>query len=107
MLTNLQLNEVHLKAQDVVFKQYGQLNEPEGGYGACGFAWVNVYGVRKNEDKLTLKYAGFKRSECDRCLKLWVSGFGQSVEMKETYANAYAKGLETLGLKAYSGSRLD
>ena len=37
----------------------------------------------------------------------WWQEFGQSVEQKEAYADAYADVLQKYGIKAYAGSRLD
>ena len=78
---------------------------------ACGFAWVDVYGVRSNS-KLgkVLQSAGFRKSYTGS-LQLWnPSQAGvQSVSVLEAGAEAYAKVLkDKLGLeKVYAGSRLD
>ena len=77
----------------------------------CGFAWVNVYGVRSNS-KLgkALQAAGF-RKDYTGSLQLWnPSGFPtQSISILEAGADAYAQVLkDKLGLdKVYSGSRMD
>ena len=77
----------------------------------CGFAWVNVYGVRSNS-KLgkALQAAGFRR-DYTGSLQLWnPSGFPtQSISILEAGAEAYALVLKTkLGLdKVYAGSRMD
>lgn len=78
---------------------------------ACGFAWVDVYGVRSNS-KLgkTLQSFGFRKSYTGS-LQLWnPSGAGvQSVSVLEAGAEAYAAVLKhQLGLeRCYAGSRLD
>jgi hypothetical protein len=78
---------------------------------ACGFAWVNVFGVRSNS-KLGkwLQAAGF-RKDYTGSLQLWnPSGFPtQSISILEAGAEAYAEVLKTkLGLtQVYAGSRLD
>jgi hypothetical protein len=78
---------------------------------ACGFAWVDVYGVRSNS-KLGkwLKAAGFSKSYTGS-LQLWnpSKAYVQSVSVLEAGAEAYARVLkEKLGLdKVYAGSRLD
>jgi hypothetical protein len=78
---------------------------------ACGFAWVNVFGVRSNS-KLGkwLQAAGF-RKDYTGSLQLWnPSGFPtQSISILEAGAEAYADVLRAkLGLdKVYSGSRMD
>ena len=77
----------------------------------CGFAWVNVWGVRSNS-KLGkwLQAAGF-RKDYTGALCLWnPSGFPtQSISILEAGADAYAQVLkDKLGLdKVYSGSRMD
>jgi len=78
---------------------------------ACGFAWVNVWGVRSNS-KLgkALQAAGF-RKDYTGSLQLWnPSKFpSQSISILEAGAEAYAQVLrDKLGLdKVYAGSRLD
>ena len=78
----------------------------------CGFAWVNVYGVRSNS-KLgkALQAAGFRKSWERGVLQFWnpsKSGT-QSVSALEAGAYAFAERLQAnLGLdKVYAGSRLD
>lgn len=78
---------------------------------ACGFAWVDVYGVRSNS-KLgkALQSYGFRKNYTGS-LQLWnPSQAGvQSISVLEAGAEAYAEVLKTkLGLdKVYAGSRLD
>ena len=87
---------------------------PDGGWGACGFAWVNIYehnGKRlKGNTKLgrALKAAGVS--------KHWKSGFQfwnpskyptQNVDTLEAGARAAAAVLNGYGITAYAGSRLD
>ena len=85
--------------------------QQHGDRDACGFAWVDVYGVRSNS-KLGkwLQAAGFSKSYTGS-LQLWnPSQAGvQSVSVLEAGAEAYAKVLKNkLGLdKVYAGSRLD
>lgn len=78
--------------------------------GACGFSWVDVYGVRSNS-KLgkALKEVGFSKSYTGS-MQLWNKWWqGQSVDAGEQGAQAYAEVLrEQLGLeRVYAGSRLD
>ena len=85
--------------------------EKHGDRDACGFAWVNIYGVRSNS-KLgkCLAAAGF-RKDYSGALCLWTpSGFPtQSISILEAGADAYAQVLkDKLGLdKVYAGSRMD
>jgi hypothetical protein len=82
-----------------------------GDRGPCGFAWVNVWGVRSNS-KLgnALKAQGF-RKDYTGALCLWnPSKAGvQSLDILEAGAYAYAEVLKAkLGLeKVYAGSRMD
>jgi hypothetical protein len=76
---------------------------------ACGFAWVNIYGVKGNT-KL-----GRALKECDvrpaysGGLQLWnPSQFGcQNVDTLEEGARAAAEVFRKYGFEAYAGSRLD
>lgn len=75
--------------------------------GLCGFAWVTIYPARgkfitwcKKNDIGGKAYGGG--------WSIWTREGGQSIELKEAYANAFAEVLrESLGLKAYANSRLD
>ena len=86
--------------------------EQRGDRDACGFAWVDVYGVRANS-KLgrALLASGFTRNGYQRSLQYWnPSRLGvQSVGILEDGAEAFAQVLkEQLGLeRVYAGSRLD
>ena len=76
---------------------------------ACGFAWVNIYGVKGNT-KLgkTLKAAGL-RQDYTKAFSIWnPSEHGaQNIDTKEAGAMAAAKVFEKYGFRAYAGSRLD
>lgn len=77
---------------------------------ACGFAWVDVYVDRTNSAQAKeLIKAGFKKDYKPKCLSMWnPGGLGvQNIDIKEAGADALATYLTALGLKAYSGSRLD
>jgi len=77
---------------------------------ACGFAWVDIYGVKGNT-KLgkMLKAAGVDRSDYKKCFSIWnPSEHGaQNVDTKEAGAYAAQKVFEKYGFRAYAGSRLD
>lgn len=77
---------------------------------ACGFAWVDIYGVKGNT-KLgkMLKAAGIDKSSYDKCFKIWnPSEHGaQNIDTKEAGARAAAEVFEKYGFRAYAGSRLD
>ena len=76
----------------------------------CGFAWVEVYGVKGNT-KLgrNMKAAGFGHSDYKKCYEIrGVTGLRcQNVDVNEVGATAAAKVLEKYGFRAYSTSRLD
>jgi len=85
--------------------------DAHGDRDCCGFAWVNVWGVRSNSRLgKTLQSYGF-RKDYTGSLQLWnPSKAGvQSISVLEAGAEAYARVLkERLGLeKVYAGSRLD
>lgn len=105
------INEHLLKAcneADTFARSYVNDNIDKDCGGACGFAWVNVYGIRKKADKEALKQAGFSRNEYEKAWQLWVRYYGQSVDAKASFAGAYAKALRELtNLEVYAGSRLD
>ena len=76
---------------------------------ACGFAWVNIYGVKGNT-KLgkTLKAAGIKQ-DYSKAFSIWNPSEHncQNIDTKEAGAYAAAKVFEKYGFRAYAGSRLD
>ena len=101
------LNEAGIQARTAAKAFYAK----HGDRDACGFAWVNVWGVRSNS-KLGkwLQAAGF-RKDYTGALCLWnPSGYPtQSINILEAGAEAYAQVLkDKLGLdRVYAGSRLD
>ena len=76
---------------------------------ACGFAWVNIYGI-KGSTKLgrAFKIAGVSKSYTG-ALQIWnPSGMPvQNVDTLEAGAEAAAKVFQKYGFEAYAGSRLD
>jgi hypothetical protein len=85
--------------------------QAHGDRDCCGFAWVNVWGVRSNS-KLgkALQAAGF-RKDYTGSLRLHnpSKAATQSLNVLEAGAEAYAQVLrDKLGLdKVYAGSRMD
>lgn len=75
--------------------------------GPCGFAWVVVkpgnssfaLWCKKHQRASPHYYGGMNVK--------WVHEYGQSVQLKEAYARAFAGVLVEAGIKAYAGSRLD
>jgi hypothetical protein len=74
--------------------------------GACGFAWINIHPGTSKAARYAKKYLD-ARVGYPSGMQIWVSDFGQSVELKEAYANAFAAVLRKHDIKAYAGSRLD
>lgn len=109
----IKVQMAHVKALDAAQKAAKAFADKHMGGrdgGACGFAWVDVYGVRSNS-KLgkALSEVGFRKSYT-KSLQLWNKWWpGQSIDAAEHGALAYAAVLqEELGIeKVYSGSRLD
>ena len=81
----------------------------------CGFAWVTVYPEHKGNTKLgkgerrVLESMGFTKDWTGKAWQLWnPTGYaGQSMDVKEAGAQAYAETLRQYGFKAYMGSRAD
>lgn len=76
---------------------------------ACGFAWLDIFGVKGNTRVgRFLKEAGFRKSYTGS-LQLWnPAEFGcQNIDTLERGAEAAAKVFERYGFRAYAGSRLD
>lgn len=111
--TQEQINSIVLEAKSAARDAAEQFFQTKlGGQDqfACGFAWVDIYGVKGNT-KLgkMLKAAGVERSDYKKCFSLWnPSQFGcQNVDTLEEGARAAAKVFEKYGFRAYAGSRLD
>ena len=76
---------------------------------ACGFAWVNIYGVKGNTKiGRALKLCDIRPSYSGG-LQMWnPSKFGcQNVDTLEEGARAAADVFKRYGFEAYAGSRLD
>ena len=83
--------------------------EQYGEHAYCGFAWINIYGV-KGSTKLgrRMKAAGFEK-DYTGAYSIWnPSGLGtQCMSTKEAGASAAAKVFSAAGFTAYAGSRAD
>jgi len=81
----------------------------------CGFAWVTVYPEHKGNtragkaERKILEAMGFRKDWTGKAYELWnPTGYaGQSMDVKEVGAQAYAEVLRGAGFKAYMGSRAD
>ena len=76
---------------------------------ACGFAWVNIYGVKGNTRLGKALGASGIRKDYRGGLQMWnPSNFGcQNVDTLEAGAEAAAAVFKKYGFEAYAGSRLD
>jgi hypothetical protein len=83
--------------------------DTHGEHAYCGFAWVNIYGIKGNT-KLgkRMKAAGFEK-DYSGAYSIWnPSGLGtQCMSTKEAGASACAKVFVAAGFTAYAGSRAD
>ena len=81
----------------------------------CGFAWVTVFPEHKGNtragkaERRTLEAMGFRKDWTGRAYQLWnPAGYaGQSMDVKEVGAQAYAEVLRGAGFTAYMESRAD
>ncbi len=76
---------------------------------ACGFAWVDIYGVKGNTKLGRALTAAGVRKSYTKSLQMWnPSKFGcQNVDTLEAGARAAASVFKRYGFEAYAGSRLD
>ena len=106
MVTAEQIQAGKALAEQAGRDMYAKIGERD----ACGFGWVDVYVDRTNSKQAKeLLKAGFRKDYKPRCLSMWdPAGIPtQSISVKEAGAYAYATYLQSLGLTAYAGSRLD
>lgn len=76
---------------------------------ACGFAWVNIYGVKMNTKVgKAMKEAGLRKDYSGSVCMWNPSKYGcQNVDTLEAGAQAAADVFKKYGFRAYAGSRLD
>lgn len=76
--------------------------------GVCGFAWVNIKPGNSSFAQFLVKKGLARKDSYYGGVSVWVSDFGQSMEKKEAYAQAYAGVLHEAGIKrVYAQSRMD
>lgn len=110
--TVAQVTEILSEAKNAAWDAAQQyFNQKLGGQdgGACGFAWVNIHGIKGNT-KLgkAMKAAGIDKSYTG-AFQIWnPSKFPvQNISVLEVGADAAAKVFKKYGFQAYAGSRLD
>ena len=117
MTTVAQLQAMIREATEAAYEaadRFENTHFPNGGWGACGFAWTNLYehnGVRlKGNTKMgrALKQAGITQS-WDKTFQIWNPSKypTQNVDTLEAGARAAADVFKRYGFTAYAGSRLD
>ena len=110
--TQEQVNEIVRQAQQAA-KVAAQkfFYEKLGGVDqyACGFAWVNIYGIKGNTKLGKMLKAAGVRQDYTRAFQIWnPAKMGcQSVGILEAGAIAAAGVFRKHGFEAYAGSRLD
>jgi hypothetical protein len=75
--------------------------------GVCGFAWVVIENGRSGYARWVKKNVKNSHKNYYGGWAVWVNEFGQSMEQKEAYADAYAKVLKEHGIEAMPQSRMD
>ena len=104
------IKEIVQNAQQAAVQAENDFLAKHGEPAYCGFGWVEVYVDRVNSKQAReLIAAGFKKSYKPKCLSLWTAGayHGQSMDVKEAGADAFAQVLQKAGLRAYACSRAD
>ena len=108
-MSDITITSIHtiavLAARKASHEAYAQIGD---GY-PCGFAWVQVFGVKLNTKAgKEFKALGF-RKDYNGGISLWNPGgmSVQNVDVKEAGAQAYAQVLKEHGYTAYASSRLD
>jgi hypothetical protein len=101
---------IHNEAYNAAVQAENDFLAKHGEMAYCGFAWVNVYVDRTNsKEAKELMKIGFRKDYRPKCLNLWKPGNynGQSMDVLEAGAHAYAEVLSKYGFRAYPGSRAD
>lgn len=75
--------------------------------GVCGFAWVRVKPANCGFAKWLMANNLARKSDYYGGVAISVMEFGQSYQMKDAYAHAFAEVLSKAGIKAYGDSRID
>ena len=111
MLTTTDIAGIHALATARAAAKAQELDARYGQAWPCGFAWVNISGVKlstkqgKEFAKLGFRKAyGYKNT-----VQLWnPSGHGtQNMDVKEEAAEVYADVFRAAGYDAFAGSRMD
>ena len=102
------LTQAKISAQDASQKYLDERLGGEDNF-PCGFAWVNIYGIKGNTKMgRAMKAAGIEK-DYSGSYKIWNPGNlnVQNVEVKSAGAEACAEVFKQYGFTAYAGDRLD
>jgi hypothetical protein len=110
--TQAQIDTIVAEAREAAYQAADRFfQEKLGGRDqyACGFAWVEIFGIKGNTRIGKMLKAAGLRKDFSRTFTLWnPSGYGcQNVETLEAGAYAAAEVFERHGFQAYAASRLD
>ena len=110
--TQEQVNQIVKEAQDAAYKAAMEFfYDKLGGRDqyACGFAWVNIHGVKGNTKLGKMLKAAGVRQDYTKAFQIWnPAQMGcQNVDTLEEGARAAAEVFRKYGFEAYAGSRLD
>ena len=105
------LREIVALACDAAYKAADTYENDvmQGGWGACGFAWVNINGIKGNTKiGRRMKLAGIGQ-DWTKAFSIWNPSKypTQNVDTLEAGARAAAEVFKRYGFRAYAGSRLD
>jgi hypothetical protein len=102
------IESIHNTAVAAAQQAEADFRARHGEPGYCGFAWVTVPEKASTKLGRALKTLGFRKAYGGG-LQLWNPGgsFTQSMDIKETGAQAYAETLCKFGIQAYMESRAD
>ena len=115
--TVTELKNIVTEAQQAAYtaaNDFENKHFPDGGWGACGFAWTNIYEHNgrkiKGNTKLgrAMKAAGIGQ-DWTRVFQIWNPSKypTQNIDTLEAGARAAADVFKRYGFTAYAGSRLD
>lgn len=116
-MNTFELNNIIATAKQdarVAASEFEDTHFPNGGWGACGFAWVNLYSYKGK--KLDGRSRIAKELQRFGIRKAYGGGFQlwnpseyptQNVDTLEAGARAAAEVFRAAGFEAYAGSRLD
>ena len=104
-----ELKDLMVAAKTAAYDAASKHMDTHGEHAYCGFAWVNIHGIKGNT-KLgrAMKAAGYEQ-DYTRAFSIWnPSGLGtQCMSTKEKGAYAAAQVFKDAGFTAYAGSRAD